>query len=109
MRLVRINPGAATRTEVFPDPETGLPIIRQVQDVRPILAANVEDARNYDPRTRHPGGFRHIARIPIVVWAQMRALGIIEGMTVVDEARFLRFLSDRDVRKLRTDNGRRLA
>jgi hypothetical protein len=27
----------------------------------------------------------------------------------VDEARFLRFLSERDVRKLRTDNGRRLA
>lgn len=105
------NRAARTRTVVKPDPQTGLPLIVRSQDVGEILDANARDANAYDPgrAARLPGGWRHVARIPLVVWGQMRALGIVQGNKVVDEARFLRFLSERDVRKLRTDNGRRLA
>lgn len=106
----RINPAARIRTTITHDAETGLPLIRQTQDVAPILAANQRDAAAYDrARTaRNPGGFRHVARIPLVVVAQLRQLGIMRGMEVVDEQRFMQFLSDPDVRKLRADNGARL-
>jgi hypothetical protein len=107
----RLNGATRTRTVIERDAQTGVPLIRQVQDTRPILDQNQRDASAFDRArvARNPGGFRHIARIPLVVLAQLRQLGIVEGMTVVDEKRFLQFLSDSQVRKLRTDDGARLA
>jgi len=105
------NEPARSRTVVTRDPATGTFLIQRAQEVDAILEANARDAADYQPgrAARLPGGFRHVARIPMVVWGQMRELGIVQGNRVVDEARFLRFLSERDVRKLRVDNGRRLA
>lgn len=107
----RDNRRARIRTVVERDAESGLPVIRQTQDTRPITDANARDAGAFDRArvARNPGGFRHVARIPLVVLAQLRQLGIVEGMSVVDERRFLQFLSDSQVRKLRTDDGARLA
>ena len=107
----RQNRRTRTRTVIERDAETGLPLIRQTQDTRAILDANARDAGAFDRArvARNPGGFRHVARIPLVVLAQLRQLGIVEGMSVVDERRFLQFLSDSQVRKLRTDDGARLA
>jgi hypothetical protein len=109
--IVWNNAPARSRTVVTRDPATGLVLIQRKQDVDAILAQNARDAAEYVPgrAARLPGGFRHVARIPLVVWGQLRELGIVKGYRVVDEQRFLRFLSERDVRKLRTDNGRRLA
>ena len=105
-----INPATRSRTRLLRDSATGLPLIQKVQDVRPSLDANQRDANNFDGAKvrRNPAGLRHIARIPMVVIQQLRHMGIIEGMTVVDEVRFMRFLSDSQVRKLRCDDGARL-
>jgi hypothetical protein len=109
--IVWQNEPARSRTVVTRDAATGLMLIQRTQDVDTILEQNARDAAAYQPgaAARRPGGFRHVARIPLVVWGQLRELGIVQGNRVVDEQRFLRFLSERDVRKLRTDNGRRLA
>jgi hypothetical protein len=109
--IVWTNEQAGTRTVLRTDAATGLPLIVRAQECAEILEANAREANAYQPgdAARRPGGFRHIARIPRVVWGQMRQLGIVKGNKVVDEQRFLRFLSERDVRKLRTDNGKRLA
>jgi hypothetical protein len=111
MLLDETSPATGIRTEIARDPETGVPIIRRSQDVAGVLDQNAREAADFDAArvARNPGGFRHVARIPMVVFAQLRAAGIVEGMQVVDEKRFLQFLSDPDVRKLRTDNGGRLA
>jgi hypothetical protein len=105
------NDTTRIRTEICADAETGLPVLRAVQDVAPILEQNDRDRADYDAAkaARTPGGFRHIARIPMVVVRQLRDAGIIKGMTVVDEVRFFKFLSERDNRRLRCDNGKRLA
>ena len=111
MLLQRENPATRTRTEVWRDAETGLPLIRSVQDVDPILDQNARDAALFCSHrvARNPAGIRHVARIPLVVWRQLEQLGIVEQGRVVDDIRFLRFLSDGDVRKLRCDNAARLA
>lgn len=111
MLLDHFNPATRTRTQVTRDLETGLPLIRSMQDVDPILQSNARDAASSCPSrvARNPGGFRHIARIPLVVWRQLEMLGIVVKGRVVDEVRFLRLLSDRDLYRLRCDNGRRLA
>lgn len=110
MLVDRQNPDTASRTEIWRDTETGLPIIRRAQEIRPILDANARDAGDFDRAriARNPMGARHVARIPFVVWGQLREAGIVQGNTVVDVKRFLAFLSDPDVRKLRCDNGARL-
>lgn len=105
--IERWDPARQLRSAVLRD-DDGTLRLRETQDVTEILDQNGRDASNYDRarERRAPGGFRHIARIPIVVMAQLRAAGVVEGLRVVDEARFMQFLNDPDVRKLRTDNGR---
>jgi hypothetical protein len=99
------------RTTMVRDPATGLPIIRRVQDVDAILDQNKRDQAAFDRSrvARNRAGVRQIGRIPMVVMAQLREMGIVKGMTVTDPVRFLKFMSDSQVRHLRTDDGRRLA
>jgi hypothetical protein len=103
------NPNTATRTCVVW--EDGIPVICKTQEVTALLAANMQLQADFDRAAvaRNPAGLRHVARIPMVVWEQLRAAGIVDGMTVVDEKRYLQFLSDRDAYRLRVDDGRRLA
>lgn len=97
------------RSTVLVD-ETGRPLIRTAQACAPILEQNKREANAYEPRMqRNPIRARKVASIPFVVWAQLEQIGIVKGTRVIDEPAFLAFLSDRDLRALRTDNGRRLA
>lgn len=102
---------AGVRSRVLLDTDRGL-IVRTDQDTSAIIEANKADALAYDPRhERRSGGYRKVARIPFVVWQQLARTGIVQlrPLRVLDEKAFLAFLSDPDLRSLRTDNGRRLA
>ena len=106
--LVLDNQPARIRTTI--SWEDGIPVIHKIQDVRPVLEQNMREGADFDGAkvARNPGGFRHVARIPMVVIEQLRARGVIKGMTVVDEKAFMRFLSDREHYRLRTDNAAQL-
>jgi hypothetical protein len=80
-------------------------------DATGIIEQNKRDAIGYSARWQHtnPGGFRHVARIPFPEWLELQSRGIVQGLRVVDERAFLRHISDPDNRKLRCDNGARLA
>jgi hypothetical protein len=104
-----VSTAALTRSTVWRDAETGVPVIRHSQNVDPILEANRRQANDYVPN-RNPMGLRHIARIPNVVVLQLQQRGLLDYQgRVADERALFRFLSDPDNRWLRTDNGRRLA
>jgi hypothetical protein len=99
----RADPDRSYLTEISRDEETGLPLIYQKQDVRPI----VEDAKRYasifDPHQARKQHWRQVAVIPNVVWAKLMAMGITK-----DRKALLKWLSRRDARYFRTDSGRRL-
>lgn len=108
---------AGVHSTVFTDPDWRVPIIRTKQDCAPILEANKQQQRDYQPRAQHNQiGLRKIASIPFVVWQQLAAIGVVTGsplegkggLRIVDEKAFLALLSDPDLRWLRTDNGARL-
>jgi len=90
--------------------EGGRPLIRSSQNVAGILEQNKREAIDWQPTfQRNAIRARKVASLPFVVWQQLQAAGVVKGTRVVDEKAFLQFLSDRDVRSLRTDNGGRLA
>lgn len=101
---------AGLRSTVLVD-EGGRPLIRHSQDTSAILDQNKREAIDWQPMfQRNAIGARKVASIPFVVMQQLKAAGIVNAaLQVVDEQRFLQFLSDRDARQLRTDNGARLA
>jgi hypothetical protein len=96
------------RSSVLVD-EGGRPLIRHSQDTTAILEANKREAIDWQPTFQQNAiRARKVASIPFVVWQQLQARGIVKGVRIVDEPKFLAFLSDRDHRLLRTDNGGRL-
>jgi hypothetical protein len=95
------NPVTRRGTEIVTDSETGLPVIIQTQDLKPIIEANKRQANNFDPYLRTDT--RHVARIPIVIWQRLMRLGIAK-----DEKALNRWLDDPDNRVFRTDDGRRI-
>lgn len=103
------NHDAGTHTRVVVDIETGLPLIMKTQNARPILEANKRLAslvdRHQQRRRRLKGaGTTLVASIPIVVWHRLVALGIHR-----DQRALLKWLSERDNRAFRVDDGRKLA
>lgn len=98
------------QTTVYTDPDHRTPILRHQQDTRPILEDNKRWANAYERAWQdNPIRARRVASIPFVVWQQLERMGVVSGMRVIDERRFLRLLSDPELRFLRTDNGGRLA
>jgi hypothetical protein len=90
-------------TELIVDGETGLPLIRHTQDVRPILEANKRQAASFDPHRARNADFVHVARIPRVVWNEWQRLGITKDQAALNAA-----LQMREAMHLRTDDRRRL-
>lgn len=95
------NPVTRRSTSIELDSETGLPVIVQTQDFKPILEANRRQANNFDPYLRTDT--RHVARIPMVVWQRLMRTGVAK-----DERALNAWLDDPDNRAFRTDDGRRL-
>jgi hypothetical protein len=103
------NPDAGTHTRVVIDTETGLPLIIKTQNTRPIVEANKLKANAIDRHAQRKrrlkgSGMTHVASIPIVVWHQLAAEGVTR-----DERALLKWLSERDTRLFRVDDGKRLA
>jgi hypothetical protein len=104
-----IDAPALKRTRLIRDSETGLPLIITEQNTKLIiddnrrLAGQVDRHEQRRRRTRG-SGMVQIASIPIVVWRQLQASGVAR-----DETRLLKWLSERDHRYFRTDDGRKLA
>ena len=99
------NPATRRRTRVTVDAETSLPLIVSSQDTGPIVDSAKALASNFDPIKPRTGSdeWTHIARIPLVMWQRLNALGITR-----DEAAFNAWLDHPEARQLRTDDGRKL-
>ncbi len=69
-------------------------------DVEPLIEANKRDFNSLTSLDRWGDG-RHVARIPMPLWAQLREKRITE-----DEPAFKRWLNDPDNRFFRTSPGR---
>lgn len=95
------NPVTRRSTTIEIDAETGLPVIVQTQDLKPILEANKRQANDFDPYLRTD--MQHVARIPTVVWQRLMRTGVAR-----DEKALNTWLDDPDNRVFRTDDGRRL-
>jgi hypothetical protein len=88
-------------TEVFTDGETGLPVIVQSQNTKPIVESAKAIASSYDPLVRRD--VTHVARIPLVIWQRLMRLGIAKDPKAMNA-----WLDSREARLFRTDNARRL-
>jgi hypothetical protein len=99
------NPVTRRGTTIEIDSETGLPLIVQTQDLRPIIEANKRQASSFDKHQARsqPDGITHVARIPMVIWQQLQKLGITKDQKALNA-----WLDERDNRVFRTDDGRRI-
>jgi hypothetical protein len=88
----------------FADGDGGL-VIRDEQNVAPILEANKAAYNQIDERARWGDGAR-VAEIPNSVIADLNVKGIMRGFAVVDQKRMKAFLNDPENRFLRTRPGR---
>lgn len=88
-------------TTIELDTETGLPLITQAQNVRPIVESAKRIASNFDPHRR--SDMTHVARIPLVIWQRLQRLGITKDPKALNA-----WLDSRECRLFRTDDGRRL-
>jgi hypothetical protein len=104
--LERNTPETGKRTRIERDPESGCVLIRSIQDTDPIVddckrMATARDRHEISAASRRGGVM--VANIPIVMWLQLVRLGITR-----DEKALRKWLSRRDTRHLRTDDGRSL-
>ena len=88
----------------FSDDDGGL-VIRDEQNVAPILEANKASYNQTDERARWGNGAR-VAEIPNSVIADLNVKGSMRGFAVVDQKRMKAFLNDPENRFLRTRPGR---
>jgi len=99
------NPATRRRTRVTVDAETSLPLIVSSQDTGPILDSAKALASQFDPVKPRTGSdeWTHVARIPVVMWNRLNALGITR-----DEAAINAWLQLPEAAHLRTDDRRTL-
>jgi len=83
----------------------GCPVIKQGQDIEPIIESAKRIASNFDPLavSARRDGQTHVARIPSVIWQRLNELGIAR-----DEQALTAWLNDPDNRVFRCDDGRKL-
>lgn len=98
------RPESRRMTEVVIDDETSLPLIRHVQNVRPIIEANKRLSNAYDRHRKAPDGWTLVARIDINTWRQLHRTGVAK-----DPKAFDAWLDNPAHRHYRTDGGRRLS
>jgi uncharacterized alpha-E superfamily protein len=107
--LDRFDRQRQIRTEITVDSETGLLLIKVKQDMRQIVDDNVRRQNMVDRhdqrrrRTTGAGGVM-VANIPMQEYWRLHRLGITR-----DRKAMLKYLSSREARAWRVDDGRRLA
>lgn len=92
-------------TRVITDSETNLPLIIREHDASPLLAINQRQANAFDKHQNgwKKHGWQHVARLPPAVAARLRRIGLLN-----DRAAFDVWLNERDNRKFRVDDGRKV-
>jgi hypothetical protein len=93
------NPTTGRFTEIVW--EDDIPIIRYVQDTKPIVERAKREAAAFQGTNRD--GITKVATIPLVIWQRLLQMGI-----AYDEAALNAWLNERDNRVFRTDDGRKL-
>jgi len=97
------DPVRSYRTRLVRDADSGLPLIISQQDCRTVANDAGRYAQLFDPhRVRKQSG-RMVAMVPAVIVNHLMKLGIWQ-----DPQAKLRWLSRRDARGFRTDDGRPL-
>ena len=105
-----VNDTSGIYTKIERDPKTGAAVILRRQDIRPLFEFNRNLALATDRhaararRLRGNSGMIQVASIPAIVWARLVRLGIAR-----DPKALKRWLSRRDSRAFRVDDGRKLA
>ncbi len=79
-------------------------VLETKQDVTGIVEVNKKQFNDSDGRFQD--GWTHIARLPLTVIDDLNRKGVMQGMRVVDTARFKSFLNHPDNRFFRTHPGR---
>lgn len=104
------NHATGVRTRLVRDADTGIPLIiaEQTAAAAAIVAENKRAAVRFDRWELRAQNLRagvgvRVASIPLVIWRALKRAGIAG-----DEKRLRQWLSRRDARFLRTDDGRPL-
>ena len=98
------NPVTRRGTEIERDPETGHLIFTHTQDTRAIVESAKAIASVADPSAAwRRNDWVHVARIPMVEYLRIKALGIPD-----DPKAFDAYLNLRECRLFRTDDGRKI-
>lgn len=92
--------GLSTRIEDIGD---GRLFIQHSQTTTPIVESAKRLAGNFDKHHHPKQPFVHVARIPMVEWMKLTAIGITQ-----DRAAFSAWLNTREAQAFRTDDGRRV-
>ena len=87
-KLVQYDPDSKSGLQFLHDSGTGESAVRQVQETKPILEANL-DARNQPHFRKNGEEFRRVASIPMVVYNELVRQGITK-----DPAAIKRWLND---------------
>lgn len=86
------------------DPETQGFVIETRQDISDLIELNKAVVNDNDG---WKGDLHHVAHIPLVVLADLAKQGIVTtGGQILDDARFRRWLNDRDNQVFRVKRGR---
>lgn len=81
-------------------------VVETRADVTDIIELNKAEMAQTDERARW-GEWARVARIPLTEMFRLQREGVVDAMgTVKDDKSFLKWLGDRDQRKLRTRPGR---
>jgi hypothetical protein len=103
------NPATGLHTRIERDPQTGCALIVAKQPCAELVAFNKRLAAAIDPhaararRMRKNSGMVHVAAIPVVIWNMLVRHGIARDPVALNK-----WLSRRDTRSLRVDDGRKL-
>lgn len=100
----RVDPARSIRTRIVRDADSGLPlIIAQTQNARAVADDCARYAQMFDPHRARKQGNRLVAVVPAVIVNHLMKMGIWQ-----DPHAKLAWLSRRDARGFRTDDGRPL-
>jgi len=102
-KVLEVDPEMGIREDLYYDEERDRIRVETIQVVDPILAISKALHAQTDQRARFGGdGFGpRVAQIPMVLWQQLMAKGIVQ-----DRRAFSRWLNDKDNADLRTRPGR---
>jgi hypothetical protein len=86
------------------DPDTDESTIETIQDVESIITASKDEFKEYDERAPWKGDFHRVASIPLSIFSELQAKGVIENDDP-KKKKLMAWLNNPDQRAFRTRPG----